>query len=146
MSCQFASIVDDFAAYENQHCDSQNRSSSFFGTGSDDEWESDNGSSSDDGGEGAGGPPTAGGPGGDLPESDSRVISVTADFSMQNVILQMGLRLVAPNGQRVTRLSRWVLRCSACTHISKVSPELLDLNLTPFPANLQPLTEIHSDF
>jgi len=51
----------------------------------------------------------------------SSVASVTADFAMQNVILQMGLRLVAPNGMRIKQLSRWVLRCSACFKITKVS-------------------------
>ena len=51
----------------------------------------------------------------------SSVASVTADFAMQNVILQMGLRLVAPNGMRIKQLSRWVLRCSACYKITKVS-------------------------
>ena len=50
----------------------------------------------------------------------SSVASVTADFAMQNVILQMGLRLVAPNGMRIKQLSRWVLRCSACFKITKV--------------------------
>ena len=51
----------------------------------------------------------------------SSVASVTADFAMQNVILQMGLRLVAPHGMRIKQLSRWVLRCSACFKITKVS-------------------------
>ena len=89
------------------------------GAGSDGEWESDGGN---DGSEGTGseddGESVAEGE--DMPESTSRVVSVTADFSMQNVILQMGLRLAAPDGLRITRLSRWVLRCSACTHVSKV--------------------------
>ena len=53
--------------------------------------------------------------------AQSSVASVTADFAMQNVILQMGLRLVAPNGMRIKQLSRWVLRCSACFKITKVS-------------------------
>lgn len=57
----------------------------------------------------------------DEPVFESSVASVTADFAMQNVILQMGLRLVAPNGMRIKQLSRWVLRCSACFKITKVS-------------------------
>ena len=57
--------------------------------------------------------------------AQSSVASVTADFAMQNVILQMGLRLVAPNGMRIKQLSRWVLRCSACFKITKVSHALL---------------------
>ncbi|DBA86330.1 TPA: hypothetical protein ACH3X2_005564 [Trebouxia sp. C0005] len=55
----------------------------------------------------------------DAAAAQSSVASVTADFAMQNVILQMGLRLVAPNGMRIKQLSRWVLRCSACFKITK---------------------------
>ena len=61
----------------------------------------------------------------DASAAQSSVASVTADFAMQNVILQMGLRLVAPNGMRVKQLSRWVLRCSACFKITKVSHAVL---------------------
>ena len=39
---------------------------------------------------------------------------------MQNVILQMGLRLAAPTGQQIDRLARWALRCTACFKICKV--------------------------
>lgn len=53
---------------------------------------------------------------------ESAVSSVTADFAMQNVLLQMGLRLVAPDGRRVSSLSRWVLRCTACYGVTKVRP------------------------
>lgn len=31
----------------------------------------------------------------------------------------MGLRLVTPDGRRITRLSRWVLRCTACFLVTK---------------------------
>ena len=31
----------------------------------------------------------------------------------------MGLRLVTPDGRRITRLSRWVLRCTACYLVTK---------------------------
>ncbi len=37
------------------------------------------------------------------PNTTSNVLSVTADFAMQNVLLQMGLRLVTPNGKQITR-------------------------------------------
>jgi RNA-binding protein NOB1 len=37
----------------------------------------------------------------------------------QNVAIQMGLRLVAPDGLRITRLQRWVLRCHACGGVSR---------------------------
>jgi len=39
----------------------------------------------------------------------SSVASVTADFAMQNVLLQMGLRLLTRDGRRIARLSRWGL-------------------------------------
>lgn len=45
---------------------------------------------------------------------DSTVAILTADFAMQNVILQMGLKLLTPDGRRIRRLSRWTLRCTAC--------------------------------
>lgn len=38
--------------------------------------------------------------------SDSSVACVTGDFAMQNVILQMGLRLVAPGGMHIRELHR----------------------------------------
>ena len=48
----------------------------------------------------------------------SSVALVTADFAMQNVALQMGLTLVAPDGLRISSLRRWVLRCHACTAVT----------------------------
>lgn len=51
---------------------------------------------------------------------EASVLIATADFAMQNVILQMGLRLAAPDGRHITRISRWVLRCSACFKVTKV--------------------------
>jgi RNA-binding protein NOB1 len=49
----------------------------------------------------------------------SSIALVTADFAMQNVALQMGLRLIAPDGLRITRLQRWVLRCHACGGVTR---------------------------
>ena len=45
---------------------------------------------------------------------------VTGDYAMQNVVLQMGLRLVAPDGKRIWQTRRWALRCTACFQICKV--------------------------
>eukprot|EP00873_Tetraselmis_striata_P011824 jgi/Tetstr1/432088/TSEL_021559.t1 len=45
---------------------------------------------------------------------ESCISSITADFAMQNVLLQMGLRLVTPDGRRIREVNCWVLRCSAC--------------------------------
>lgn len=39
--------------------------------------------------------------------SESSVACVTSDFSMQNVILQMGLRLLAPGGMQIRQLHRY---------------------------------------
>ena len=50
----------------------------------------------------------------------SSVVCVTGDYAIQNVILQMGLRLCAPDGMRITRTRRWALRCTACSQVSKV--------------------------
>ena len=52
--------------------------------------------------------------------SDATICISTADFAMQNVILQMGLRLVSPDGRQIRRISKWVLRCSACFKVTKV--------------------------
>ncbi|XP_059661764.1 RNA-binding NOB1-like protein [Cornus florida] len=46
--------------------------------------------------------------------SESTVACVTSDFAMQNVLLQMGLRLLAPGGMQIRQLHRWILKCHAC--------------------------------
>jgi RNA-binding protein NOB1 len=38
--------------------------------------------------------------------SESTVACITGDFAMQNVLLQMGLRLLAPGGSQVHELHR----------------------------------------
>jgi len=44
---------------------------------------------------------------------------MTADFAMQNVLLQMGLSLVSVEGKKIERVKSWVLRCHACFKICK---------------------------
>ncbi|TFK22325.1 hypothetical protein FA15DRAFT_695776 [Coprinopsis marcescibilis] len=44
---------------------------------------------------------------------------MTADFAMQNVLLQMGLNLVGLEGKRIEKVKNWVLRCHACFKICK---------------------------
>jgi hypothetical protein len=39
---------------------------------------------------------------------------MTADFAMQNVLLQMGLNLIGVEGKRIDKVKTWVLRCHAC--------------------------------
>ncbi|MED6217080.1 hypothetical protein PIB30_014281 [Stylosanthes scabra] len=50
--------------------------------------------------------------------SESSVACVTGDFAMQNVLLQMGLRLLAPRGSQIHQLHRWILRCHACRTVT----------------------------
>jgi RNA-binding protein NOB1 len=47
---------------------------------------------------------------------DQPIVSgcMTADFAMQNVLLQMGLNLVGLEGKRIEKVKTWVLRCHAC--------------------------------
>ncbi|KAA1466594.1 hypothetical protein DENSPDRAFT_831452 [Dentipellis sp. KUC8613] len=44
---------------------------------------------------------------------------MTADFAMQNVLLQMGLSLVGVEGKKIDKVKTWVLRCHACFKICK---------------------------
>lgn len=46
--------------------------------------------------------------------SESSVACVTGDFAMQNVILQMGLRLLAPGGMQIRQLHRYILLHYTC--------------------------------
>jgi RNA-binding protein NOB1 len=49
---------------------------------------------------------------------ESKVSIVTADYAMQNVILQMGLKLYTPDGMRVKEVRRWVMRRHACETVT----------------------------
>ncbi|PKI83638.1 Nob1p [Malassezia vespertilionis] len=42
------------------------------------------------------------------------VACMTADFAVQNALLQMGLNLVSTDGMQIERVKSWVLRCHAC--------------------------------
>ncbi|CAA0820514.1 Unknown protein [Striga hermonthica] len=53
--------------------------------------------------------------------SESSVACVTTDFAMQNVLLQIGLRLLAPGGMQIRELHRWVLKCHACFKVTTES-------------------------
>ncbi len=52
-------------------------------------------------------------------EDGSSVACLTADFAMQNVLLQMGLRVLSPDGRRITRAKQWALRCFSCFKITR---------------------------
>lgn len=51
--------------------------------------------------------------------SQMDVATMTIDFAMQNVLLQMNLKLITTNMQRIKKLSSKVLRCHACFQIVK---------------------------
>ncbi|KAK6158172.1 hypothetical protein DH2020_005486 [Rehmannia glutinosa] len=53
--------------------------------------------------------------------SESSVACITTDFAMQNVLLQIGLRLLAPGGMQIRELHRWVLKCHACSKVTTES-------------------------
>ena len=54
------------------------------------------------------------------PEPKTMQVAVlTADFAMQNVILQINLNLLSPSLTRVKHLKTFVLRCHACFQVSK---------------------------
>ncbi|CAH2080163.1 unnamed protein product [Thlaspi arvense] len=53
--------------------------------------------------------------------SESSVACTTGDYAMQNVIFQMGLRLLAPGGMQIRQLKTWILQCHACYTLT---PEL----------------------
>ncbi|GAB7347047.1 hypothetical protein MBLNU459_g3187t1 [Dothideomycetes sp. NU459] len=48
-----------------------------------------------------------------------QVATLTTDFAMQNVILQINLNLLSPSMQRVKHLKTFVLRCHACFQTTK---------------------------
>ncbi|KII94965.1 hypothetical protein PLICRDRAFT_197945 [Plicaturopsis crispa FD-325 SS-3] len=81
---------------------------------------------------------------------------MTADFAMQNVLLQMGLALVGVEGKKIEKLKSWVLRCHACFKICKDNskkfcpscgnPTLLRASVTisaPGAASDAPVMQIH---
>jgi len=48
---------------------------------------------------------------------------VTTDFSMQNVMMQMGLSVVSVDGMLIRAAKQWVLRCMACFKV-RLAPYL----------------------
>lgn len=53
-----------------------------------------------------------------IPFIQVRVGCVTADFSMQNVLLQMGMNVVSVDGLLIRRVKTFSLRCEACFRIT----------------------------
>lgn len=50
---------------------------------------------------------------------EGMVTCMTSDFSMQNVLIQMGLQVLTPDGRRIQKVKKWGMRCTACFHVSK---------------------------
>lgn len=48
-----------------------------------------------------------------------QVATITTDFAMQNVLLQMGLNLLSPAIQQVRHIKTFILRCHACFQKTK---------------------------
>ncbi|XP_015225249.1 PREDICTED: RNA-binding protein NOB1-like, partial [Cyprinodon variegatus] len=46
--------------------------------------------------------------------ADVRVGCLTTDFAMQNVLIQMGLRVLSVNGMVIKQARSYILRCHAC--------------------------------
>jgi len=83
------------------------------------------GGSSDNDGEAAADPGAATTVDGLPVNTTSSILSVTSDYAMQNVLLQMGLRLVSRDGRVISRVSRYVLRCHACFHVTREAAQRL---------------------
>merc|ERR1712137_439426 len=46
------------------------------------------------------------------------VACCTTDFAMQNVLLQMGIKLLSIDGLQIRNVRNWILRCFACRRVS----------------------------
>ncbi|CDJ56657.1 hypothetical protein, conserved [Eimeria maxima] len=55
----------------------------------------------------------------DMQEIEDLVACMTADFSMQNVLLQMGLKVLTVDGRKIRTVKIWALLCRACGHIER---------------------------
>ncbi|GJE84353.1 Nin one binding Zn-ribbon like-domain-containing protein [Phanerochaete sordida] len=90
------------------------------------------------------------------PAEQIKVGCMTADFAMQNVLLQMNLSLVGVEGKKIERVKSWVLRCHACFKICKDSsrkfcpscgnPTLLRASVTlssPSATDATPTLQVH---
>lgn len=56
-----------------------------------------------------------------------QVATITSDFAMQNVLLQMNLNLLSPAMRRIRTMKTYVLRCHACFAIFKLKDTMTTL-------------------
>lgn len=57
--------------------------------------------------------------GADVDANADAVFCLTSDFAMQNVLFQMGLRVLAPDGKSIQRIKQWALRCFGCFKVTR---------------------------
>lgn len=67
--------------------------------------------------------------------SNSSVFCITCDFAMQNVLLQMGLKVLTPSGRSISQLKTFVLRCHACYYIVDTSKKSSIVQFCPSCGN-----------
>lgn len=53
----------------------------------------------------------------DKQRKDDHVVCMTTDFAMQNVLIQLGIRIASSNGMMIKSVKHWVLRCNGCYKI-----------------------------
>lgn len=56
-----------------------------------------------------------------------QIVCCTSDFSMQNVLVQLGLRVISPTGQCIKAVRRYVMYCNACYRIHRKESDLTRL-------------------
>lgn len=66
------------------------------------------------------------------------VACLTTDFSIQNVLIQMGLKVSSTNGLIIRQARQFLLRCYACFHITS----LMDKKFCPKCGNLGTLKKV----
>eukprot|EP00397_Hematodinium_sp_SG-2012_P036189 GEMP01039037.1.p1 GENE.GEMP01039037.1~~GEMP01039037.1.p1 ORF type:complete len:480 (+),score=104.83 GEMP01039037.1:24-1442(+) len=52
-------------------------------------------------------------------QDEGKVACVTTDYSVQNVLMQIGLRVLSIDGYRIRNLKLWGLLCRACGHSTR---------------------------
>jgi RNA-binding protein NOB1 len=50
----------------------------------------------------------------DKQKGNCDVVCMTTDFAMQNVLIQLGLRIASSDGMLIKSVKQWVLRCNGC--------------------------------
>lgn len=55
----------------------------------------------------------------EMEHEDGRMACATTDFAMQNVLMQIGLRVVDLDGMVVSSVKQFVLKCHACFKIAQ---------------------------